>query len=490
MSEIKEPKKKTTTKKESAKTTATKKATVKKETTKKTTTKTAVKKETAKKAPAKKTPAKKVTKPKEEKVVTEEVKVEPIVEIKVEEPVIESQEEIPVVETQNTEEIVSEEPVVLTVEPQIQIEMPQEVEEPRVEPETTVEYQAEEQSEMPAIEEPVIPAFEPDSATQGYKATPISEIMTPNEVVMEEEPMAEPQVEIQPTVEEPVIEFTPAEDTSNEPSVIDEPIVDYQTEEQSEMPVIEEPAIEFTQAVESTPELNTFEEPVMQPEPSMNQETPSMEPALVNNQSSTIPTAPKKKKDIRIILLILLFVLLFAFVMFMPQIQDAIKGLKKDVGLSEIERQAKEIEKEQNKGNSTPSTEENKNEQYSKLTCTSTTTALESYDRIVVETFDYNTKKEVMKSSKKITYIFLTANDNYENLKTQCNENSLKYVDKKGYETACSYNDNEVVMEDKFNLSVFSTIKDGTTIIDANAKYKEKIDTVKARLESLDYTCE
>ena len=95
-----------------------------------------------------------------------------------------------------------------------------------------------------------------------------------------------------------------------------------------------------------------------------------------------------------------------------------------------------------------------------------------------------------MESTKTTTYRFNEANENYENLKTQCNENSLKYVSKNGYEVACNYNDTEVVMEDKFDLAQFSTIKDGTTIIEANAKYKENVSSVKTRLESLGYVCE
>ena len=305
-----------------------------------------------------------------------------------------------------------------------------------------------------------MPTFEPlPPVEEGYRARPISEIMANTQEEPVAESYTEPQVEVESTYEEPVV--------STEP----EPIVFDTTPEE-----------ESSQQVETTYES---EQPVYE-------EMPSMEPTLSNNNvEPTVTVAkPKKKMETRTILLILLFVLLFAFIMFMPQIQDAINSIKKNTGMSEIERKAKEIEKKQNEENNTPSADDSKKEQYSKLTCTSTTTALEDYDRTVVETFEYNTKKEIMASSKKITYTFVAANASYENLKTQCNENSLKYVDKKGYEIACNYNETEVVMEDKFDLAVFSTIKDGTTIISANAKYKDKIDNIKTRLEALDYTCE
>ena len=441
MSEPKETKKKAVPKK-----TAAKKETVKKETTKKTTTK---KTTTAKKTATKKAPAKKAVKPVEEKVVvSEEVKVEPTVEIQ--EPVVQ--------------------------EPQIEIEIPQVVSEP-VNEEVYVEPQVEDEPvvfeateevqepvmEKPAVEEPIMPTFEPIQPVDGgYKARPISEIMASTS---------------EETVSEPVNEEVYAE-----PQVEDEPVVFEATEEVQE-PVMETPVVE-------EPAMGMSMEPTYEPEQPTYEEIPSMEPTLVNNpEPVVVPTKTKKPKDVRTILLIALFVALFAFIMFMPQIQNAINSIKKNTGMSEIEKQAKDIEKKQNQEKE-ESTDTSSKEIYVKLVCTSTTTALEDYDRTVVETFEYNNKKEIMTSSKKVTYTFITANESYESLKTQCNENSLKYVDKKGYETACNYNDTEVVMEDRFNLATFSTIKDGTTIISANAKYKDKIDNVKTKLEALGYTCE
>ena len=431
--------------------------------TKKKTTKTSSKKSTSKKTPTKKSTTKKEAVQDSIKPIIEEKK-EPVIEIEI--PRQEGEIEMSANEKEET----------AITEPKIEIEIPEVVLEPVVKETAVTEPIVEEPINEPVIDnqpvysEPivetnqVIPDYEPvTSQDNGYKARPISEIIAETQ----EEPKQEEQVVEQPT-NEPVIENQPV---YQEPVIVDNNFTNYEQNVNVEEPI------------------NTFNtEPVVE-EPTY-EEMPSMEPTLINNYEEKVEAKPKKKKDIRMILLVLLFVFLFLFIMFMPQIQDAINSIKKETGLSEIEKQAKEIEKEQNKANGVVSQEEESKEQYLKLTCTSTTTALEDYDRTVVETFEYNSKKEVMASAKKVTYTFITANESYENLKTQCNENSLKYVSKKGYEIACSYNDTQVVIEDKFDLKNFSTIKDGTTIIAANAKYKDKIDTIKTKLEALDYTCE
>ena len=198
----------------------------------------------------------------------------------------------------------------------------------------------------------------------------------------------------------------------------------------------------------------------------------------------------KEKKDKKNIFLFLLFILLFAFIWCMPYINEYLDTLKKDAGLSPIEREARRIESLQNKENKPANNKTPEKEKLSKLTCTLLPTAKETYDVTTIEVFEYNSKKEVLNSSKKETYTFTTVDDTYTRLKTECNENSLKYLDRKGYEIACSYNDNEVVMENSFDLSTFETITTGTTVIEANAKYKENVDSLKTRLVSLGYTCE
>ena len=198
----------------------------------------------------------------------------------------------------------------------------------------------------------------------------------------------------------------------------------------------------------------------------------------------------KEKKNKKNKFLILLFILLFSFIWGMPYINEYLDTLKKDAGLSPIEREARRLEALENKENEKNTKTNEKKEVLTKLTCTSLPVAKENYDLTTVEVFEYNSKKEVIISSKKETYTFNIVDDVYTKLKTECNDNSLKYIDRKGYEVACSYNDNEVVMENTFDLSTFETIASKATVIEANAKYKENVDSLKTRLESLGYTCQ
>ena len=465
MSETKETKKKAATKK-----TAAKKETVKKAPAKKAPSKTATKKTSTKK-----TSAKKVTKPIEEKVVINEEAPIEINENVVEEPV--NTEMAPVEDTEIQQS---------NSEPDVEISMSTPIEEaqPVYNTETSSEeyvYKPPEHVSEPANDESMIQSFESLPEVEGYRARPITEIINQEpEEVPNFEPGIEPSISEQSTNDE--------QSTMEEPVVIPEPSIVDNSMEIPE-PIIDESNV--SQQEEQVYDNQVVSEINYNFEPTDNEEVQNTEEPMINDSETVVSNEHKKKKDIRSILLVLLFVLLFGFIMFMPQIQDILNNIKKDMGLSKIEKEAKEIEKEQNKEKSSKTTPaKSSDEQYSTLTCTSTTVALESYDRIIVETFEYNTNKEVMKSEKKVTYKFAAVNDSYESLKTQCTENSLKYIDKKGYETACNYNDLEVVMEDKFNLKDFSTIKDGTNIISSNAKYKENIDTIKARLEASDYTCQ
>lgn len=222
----------------------------------------------------------------------------------------------------------------------------------------------------------------------------------------------------------------------------------------------------------------------VQPQPVKIEEPEEVKSALTPNN---IDDKNSKKKTI---LLVLLFIFLFAFIMFMPNINDMLDNLKKEAGMSRIEKQAKQIEDYQNQQEQAKTGTKNKTkEELETIICTKAAVALENYDQTVVETFKYNTKKEVKESSIKTTYTFNENNTIYENLKTECTEDSLKYVDKKGYETACSYSETEVVIENTFDLTTFETIKDNSKVIEANVKKGENIDSIKTRLTSLGYTC-
>jgi len=465
---------------------------------------------TTKKATSKKTPAKKSTTTKKtttKKVAKKEVEKDLIIKTPGEEP----KEEIKTEMNDYTEPAI--ESTDFSIEQEVPVyQAPVSVEENNMEKEEQSINEQEVKIE-PIIEQPRedvyratrIPSNEQVNTSYQYVEPTIEPVNTmvdnsyqaqtngvSEEVHMEDNTLNQPIVDTyEPVNVEPVISI----EEPVTPPVVEEvntvlgnqPVFEENNIISDNQPVFEEnniisdnqPVIEENNAVVE----NQFVE--LEPK---QEETIIQEP-IVSNQTVE-PVKQKSKKDVRTILLFLLFIFLFAFIMFMPQINDLLNNIKKDTGLSEIERKAKEIEQAQNGGSTTAEDGTTVKEKLSTLTCTSTTVALDDYDRTVVEIFEYNSNKEVVSSTKTITYTFTSANETYENLKTQCNENSLKYIDKSGYEVACSYNDVEVVMSDKFDLSTFSTITDGTTTIEANAKYKENISSVQTRLESLGYTCE
>ena len=340
------------------------------------------------------------------------------------------------------------------------------------------------EEQVPTTSEPKVDIYTPP-VTEGYKATRLDTNTIENSKVedntayaFDDSTPAEP-INIEANqytsevVEQPTYsEVTPAVEPINfaEPNavVVDEPVQEPIEEQASE--TVNEPVYneEINQIYTNPVVEEAYQEPVQISEPVIKKE--------------------KKKKDVRSILLIILFIFLFAFIMGMPYINEFLDNLKKDAGLSPIEQRAREIEREQQKQN--PKAKVTDDGEIVKDKLTTLTCTLESTDTTIVEAFSYNSKGQVLESSKTTTYKFTTQDDKYNNLKDECNNNSLKYVEKKGFEVACSYNDTEVEISNKFDLSTFTTINDGMTKIEANAKYKEKVDSVKKRMAQANYTCE
>lgn len=211
-----------------------------------------------------------------------------------------------------------------------------------------------------------------------------------------------------------------------------------------------------------------------------------------NNVTNPTPVAPPPKNNkASTFLLVLLFLFFFVLVMGMPYIQDFVKNLKEDTGLSEIEKKAKEEEQKQqeqqntNRPTSTPETEMNK-----QMTCTSPSNTVGNYSIVRIEKFSYNNQNQILNSSSISQYTFSTPDDDYQTLKKQCDENSLKYVEHPGYTMECSYNDVNVEISHTFDLELFTPIIDGTTNIQANANYKQDITMIKNNLIAQGYTCE
>ena len=54
---------------------------------------------------------------------------------------------------------------------------------------------------------------------------------------------------------------------------------------------------------------------------------------------------------------------------------------------------------------------------------------------------------------------------------------------------ACSYGDTNITISHEFDLKTYTPIIDGTTNIQANAKYNQDINSIKSDLVSKGYTC-
>lgn len=234
--------------------------------------------------------------------------------------------------------------------------------------------------------------------------------------------------------------------------------------------VVPMPEVQVTEAVISTPVENT------------------MSNNNVTNQNSVTP--PPKSSKGSTILLILLFLFFFAVVMGMPYIQEFVNSFKENTSLSEIEQEAKKEEERQQQQNTNQPTPTPEVEQIQEVTCTSPSEIVGNYTLVKIEKFFYNNKNQILNSSSISQYTFSTPDDNYQTLKTECSENSLKYIEHPGYEIACSYSDVNIRISYSFDLKNFTPIIDGTTNIYANANYQQDITTTKNNLINQGYTCE
>lgn len=214
-------------------------------------------------------------------------------------------------------------------------------------------------------------------------------------------------------------------------------------------------------------------------------------PEVNNNLNNNVPNnEPPKSSNKSTILLILLFVFLFAFIMGMPYINEFIDQFKADTGLSEIEKQAKEEEEKQKQEAENNKTQQADKEKMTEVVCTSGTSPMGNYTLVQIQKFEYNSKKQIVSSKNISKYTFTVVDDTYNNLKRQCDEDSLKYLTHSGYTMACSYDNSNIEISHEFDLELFTPIINGGTSISANATYKQNIDEVKNNLISQGYTCQ
>ena len=255
--------------------------------------------------------------------------------------------------------------------------------------------------------------------------------------------------------------------------------------------VYEQPTIinEPMGTVDTQPVTNPEDNNVVEPIPEVKVEEETVE-VSASKKTYEIPKAEKSPR-LTTFLLVTFFILLFAYVMAMPYIDEWLVTMQRNKEEQRLQQQEQlrqqQLLQTENKNTSTnqqtPVVEEN----YSKLTCSKADT-ITDYTTLTEETFDYNKDNQVIKSTQKITYTFTVQNAVYTSLIQQCND-SLKYIGKDGYTMSCNNTDTQVVIGNEFDLETFKAITDGTTTISANATYKDSIDTVKTRLTAAGYTC-
>lgn len=215
----------------------------------------------------------------------------------------------------------------------------------------------------------------------------------------------------------------------------------------------------------------------------------SLEPPVstINSKQENPPTnKPPKKSNTSTVLLIILFVFLFAFIMGMPYINNFIRELRGN-GLSEIEKEAKleeERQKQEEEKKNQPPVEDIKQEE---LICTSQESTTENYTLVQIQKFYYNSNNQIISSKNISQYRFTLEDNTYLTLKQQCDENSL-YLNHEGYTIACSYGENNIEISHEFDLESFKPIDDAN--IQANATYQQDINTIKAKLIEEGYTCQ
>lgn len=202
---------------------------------------------------------------------------------------------------------------------------------------------------------------------------------------------------------------------------------------------------------------------------------------------SNISNKKPKNEKLNTILLVLLFIFLFAFVFSIPYINEYIQKIKADSSLSQIEKDAKKIEEKQKQDIKTPVKPE-KEIKTKEMVCTSSNT-IDGYNIVKTQKFNYDSNNQVLSSSILVNYTFISQDDNYQQLKNRCDNDSLKYVDKPGYTMSCSYNDNNIEITNTFDLETYEPIIEDDNIV-VNAVYKQRVNTLKDKLVKEGYICQ
>lgn len=225
-------------------------------------------------------------------------------------------------------------------------------------------------------------------------------------------------------------------------------------------------------------------------------------PSVENEQSSDNSFSPmeEKKSETKqksLIPLIIFFIFLFAFVFFLPDINDYFKEKEGRKKIEEFDKQLREEEEKQKKEEEqAKKEEENKHkeeEKYKTITCVSSPRTLLNTTVITTQELTYGSGKlKSVKTMKSTEYT--TTDAAYETAKADCENKTILVASIEGYEFSCAVSELVIEESNLFELKDFKsqtlTKEDGTTEeISTKYIYDTPIEKVQKDLETEGYTC-
>ncbi len=237
--------------------------------------------------------------------------------------------------------------------------------------------------------------------------------------------------------------------------------------------------------------------PVLKETSRVSFSTAQPEETPVDTAASPMDAKKEPKKTRSVIPLIFFFIFLFAFIFFLPDINDYFKEKEGKKKIEEFDQQLREEEEKQKQEEEEAKKEEDKQQEeeknYKTLTCVSPPTS------DVITTI--NTTHELTYSGDKIKIVKVTANisylaadDNYLKRKTICENKTIATAEIPGYEFSCAVSELSIEESNKFELKDFKaqtiTNSDGSEErITTEYQYDSSLSTTKQTLESQGYTC-
>lgn len=226
--------------------------------------------------------------------------------------------------------------------------------------------------------------------------------------------------------------------------------------------------------------------------------TPQEETQVVSDNSvSPMEEQKKEPKSKSLIPLIIFFIFLFAFVFFLPDINDYFKEKEGKKKIEEFDRELREEEEKQRKEEEEAKKQEEQNqkeeETYKTLTCVSLPKTTLNTNVVTTQELTYGSGKlKSVKIIKSTEYTTLDAA--YETAKKECENKTILVASIEGYEFSCAVSELSMEESNLFELKDFKsqtlTKEDGTTEeISTTYVYDTPIERVQKDLEAEGYTC-